>query len=139
MKKDFTQRWIVDDDWTYTADLQPYLSRLNTEQTTLLVFHGLDTVANIVRSSPQPSDAALLMRNQTIAGHPVAWVNNQFRRYTYDVTSFLADPVGGDHNLTVAFKSAWHYGLNVTSRSDAEFFPTSVRTSDKVSRPIALP
>lgn len=29
----------------------------------------------------------------------------------------------GDKNLTVAFESAWHYGLNVTRRPDAEVFP----------------
>lgn len=58
---------------------------------------------------------------QTVAGHPVAWVNNQFRQYVYDVTELLASPLGGDTNLTVAFESAWFYGQNVTSRPDVEW------------------
>ena len=56
-----------------------------------------------------------------MAGHPLAWVNNQFRQYTYDVTEMLASPSAHDKNLTVAFESAWFYGLNVTSRPDAEW------------------
>lgn len=45
---DFTQRWIVDDNWTYTADLTPVLSRKENSEKNVLVFYGLDTVANIV-------------------------------------------------------------------------------------------
>lgn len=46
---DFTQRWIISDNWTYTADITPFLSTLSGKtQSTLLVFYGLDTVANIV-------------------------------------------------------------------------------------------
>ncbi|KII92211.1 glycoside hydrolase family 2 protein [Plicaturopsis crispa FD-325 SS-3] len=103
---DFTERWIADDDWTYTADLSPFLDKRaqNTSEKTLLVFYGLDTVANI-----------------TLAGHPVAWVNNQFQQHIFDVSSILASPVQGNKNLTVAFESAWHYGQNVSSRPDAEF------------------
>ncbi|KAF8729833.1 hypothetical protein AX14_005932 [Amanita brunnescens Koide BX004] len=103
---DFTQRWVVNDNWTYTADLTPILKDYNPaeRQTNLLIFYGIDTVANI-----------------TWAGHPVAWVNNQFQQYVFDVSNLMT-PVG-DKNLTVAFESAWHYGLNVTRRPDAEAFP----------------
>lgn len=51
---DFTQRWIVDDNWTYTANLTPLTGSLGgrarsaSEDKTLLVFYGLDTIANIV-------------------------------------------------------------------------------------------
>ncbi|TFK89847.1 glycoside hydrolase family 2 protein [Polyporus arcularius HHB13444] len=100
---DFSQRWIVDDDWTYTADLTPFGSKITNDTTALLVFYGIDTVANI-----------------TVAGHPVAWVNNQFQQYAYDVTDHILSPVGDDTNLTVVLESAWHYGLNVTARPDAE-------------------
>lgn len=55
-----------------------------------------------------------------MAGHPVAWVNNQFQQYAYDVTDLILSPVGDDTNLTVVLESAWHYGLNVTARPDAE-------------------
>ncbi|KAH9934078.1 glycoside hydrolase [Epithele typhae] len=70
----------------------------------LLVFYGLDTIANI-----------------TVAGHEVAWVNNEFQQYVYDVTHLITAPVHGHTNLTVAFESAWTYGLNVTSRPDVEW------------------
>ncbi|KIP03456.1 glycoside hydrolase family 2 protein [Phlebiopsis gigantea 11061_1 CR5-6] len=106
---DFTQRWIVDDNWTYTADLTPVLSRKESSEKNVLVFYGLDTVANI-----------------TVAGHPLAWVNNQFRQYVYDVTDMLASPSAHDKNLTVAFESAWLYGLNVSSRPDAEWVHADV-------------
>ncbi|KAH9949047.1 glycoside hydrolase family 2 protein [Amylocystis lapponica] len=102
---EYLQRWIVNDSWTYTADLTPYTQALgsNTSETTLLVFYGLDTIANI-----------------TVAGHPVAWVDNQFRQYVYDVSDLIASPVAADNNLTVAFESAYFYGLNVTSMPNAE-------------------
>ncbi|KAI0778937.1 glycoside hydrolase [Trametes elegans] len=104
---DFAQRWIVNDNWTYTADLTPLTQSLSADARALLVFYGLDTIANI-----------------TVAGHPVAWVNNQFQQYVYDVTDFVVAPVNNDTNVTVAFGSAYLYGLNVTSRPDAEFSPT---------------
>ena len=49
---DFTQRWIVTDNWTYTADISSYLDSISHQKpdATLLVFYGIDTVANIVRS-----------------------------------------------------------------------------------------
>ena len=57
---------------------------------------------------------------QTVAGHQVAWVNNQFQQYIYDVTNLVGSPTHGDTNVTVAFESAWLYGLNVTARPDIE-------------------
>ncbi|KAJ6550965.1 glycoside hydrolase family 2 protein [Mycena vulgaris] len=98
---DFTERWVFMDNWTYTADLAPVIgSGLDEADQILLVFHGLDTIANI-----------------TMAGQPIAWVNNQFRRYVFDV-SFLSSVTEG--NLTVVFESAYYYGLNVSMRPDAE-------------------
>ncbi|KAJ7136339.1 glycoside hydrolase family 2 protein [Mycena crocata] len=97
---DFTERWVFMDNWTYTADLAPVIPGGNGTDQMLLVFHGLDTVANI-----------------TVADHPVAWVNNQFRQYVFDI-SFLSSLTAG--NLTVAFESAYWYGLNISARPDAE-------------------
>ena len=57
---------------------------------------------------------------ETLAGHPVAWVNNQYQQYVYDVTDLILSPIDNDTNLTVALESAWYYGLNVTARPDAE-------------------
>ena len=57
---------------------------------------------------------------ETVAGHPVAWVNNQYQQYVYNVTDLILSPIDNDTNLTVALESAWYYGLNVTARPDAE-------------------
>ncbi|KAG6916247.1 hypothetical protein DXG01_007744 [Tephrocybe rancida] len=107
---DFTQRWIVDDNWTYTADLTPFSRSLNlsstAQQTTLLVFYGIDTVANI-----------------SVGGRPVAWVNNQFRQYTFDVSTAISAPLPTDNNLTVVLESAYRYALNVSVLPEAEHFP----------------
>ncbi|KAI0935321.1 hypothetical protein AcW1_008721 [Taiwanofungus camphoratus] len=102
---DYTQRWIVNDNWTYTADLTPFTESVGLQPftKTLLVFYGLDTIANI-----------------TVAGHPLAWVNNEFRQYVYDVSDLVVAPAPGDNNITVAFESAYLYGLNVTSLPDTE-------------------
>ncbi|KAJ7816754.1 glycoside hydrolase family 2 protein [Mycena olivaceomarginata] len=97
---DFSERWVFFDNWTYTADLAPALDSFNASDQLLLVFHGLDTIANI-----------------TVADQPVAWVNNQFRQYVFDVSFLNAMGAG---NLTVAFESAYYYGLNVSMRPDAE-------------------
>ncbi|OSD01219.1 glycoside hydrolase family 2 protein [Trametes coccinea BRFM310] len=104
---DFTQRWIVNDNWTYTADLTPLTQNLSADARALLVFYGIDTIANI-----------------TVSGHPVAWVSNQFQQYVYDVTDFIVAPAQNDTNVTVALESAYTYGLNITSRPDAEISPT---------------
>ncbi|KAG0707047.1 glycoside hydrolase family 2 protein [Suillus ampliporus] len=119
---EFTERWVINDNWTYTADLTPFTQncKSDTSDKTLLVFYGIDTIANI-----------------TFAGHPVAWVSNQFRRYTYDVSDYLNFPAGEDNNLTIVLESAWYYGLNVTIRPDAEYFPNTpnVTTADNFEYP----
>lgn len=55
---DFTERWIINDNWTYTADLSPFTETIVdnfTDQSTLLVFYGIDTIANIVSISSRHS------------------------------------------------------------------------------------
>ncbi|KAI0047743.1 glycoside hydrolase family 2 protein [Auriscalpium vulgare] len=104
---DFTQRWIIDDNWTYTADLSSLMKRIPRTDKALLVFYGIDTIANI-----------------TLGGRPIAWVNNQFQQYVFDVSHALQSPLRWDKNLTITFQSAWHYGLNVSTRPDAESFPS---------------
>ncbi|KAG2122832.1 glycoside hydrolase family 2 protein [Suillus cothurnatus] len=119
---EFTERWVINDNWTYTADLTPFTQTYQSDASgkTFLVFYGIDTIANI-----------------TFAGYPVAWVNNQFRRYTYDVSDYLSSSTGEDNNLTIALESAWYYGLNVTMRPDAEYFPNTpiVSTSNNFEYP----
>jgi beta-mannosidase len=47
---EFTERWIVNDNWTYTADLAPFTQNYKEDASrkTLLIFYGIDTIANIV-------------------------------------------------------------------------------------------
>ncbi|KAI0081837.1 glycoside hydrolase [Panus rudis PR-1116 ss-1] len=105
---DFTQRWVVNDNWTYTADLSPLTKNLTADQRALLVFYGIDTIANI-----------------TFAGQSLAWVSNQFRQYVFDVTHLIGPGTKEKgQNLSVALESAYWYGVNVTSRADAEISPT---------------
>ncbi|KAG6839869.1 hypothetical protein C0991_010981, partial [Blastosporella zonata] len=123
---DFTQRWVVDDNWTYTADLAPFRRTLDPKggQTTLLVLYGIDTVANVV--STLHAGPKLRLNHeifQSVAGHPVAWVNNQFRQYTLDVSAAISASSPNDNNITVALQSAYHYALNVSARPDVEAFP----------------
>ena len=54
----------------------------------------------------------------------MAWVDNQFRQYVYDISDLIASPTADDTNVTVSLESAYLYGLNVTSRPDAEISPT---------------
>lgn len=85
------------------------------------MFYGLDTIANIVSSPLSHMRLRLLILSpQTVAGHPLAWVNNQFQQYVYDVTDYLASPAENDTSLTVVFESPITYGQNVSARADVE-------------------
>ena len=41
----------MNDNWTYTADFTPLTADLTNDTTALLVFYGIDTIANIVSES----------------------------------------------------------------------------------------
>ncbi|TFK44116.1 glycoside hydrolase family 2 protein [Crucibulum laeve] len=126
---DFTQRWIVDDNWTYTADLEPFFRTLsNAASKILLVFYGLDTISNIVSWLYTIGYVAYnipwLLILKSLAGHAIAWTNNQFRQYIFDVTDYIiCDQCNKEANLTITFESPYVYGQNVSSRSDAETVP----------------
>lgn len=53
---DFSQRWIINDNWTYTADLTPLTQNMSADARALLVLFGIDTIANIVRRCLSPAD-----------------------------------------------------------------------------------
>ena len=57
-------------------------------------------------------------------GEPVAWVNNQFRQYVFDVSTIVSNGTVSrrDNNLTVAFEAAATYGLNVSTLPEMEVF-----------------
>lgn len=62
----------------------------------------------------------IAMHPKTIAGHPLAWVNNQFQQYVYDVTDYLASPLQDDQTLHIDFESPLIYGQNISSRLDVQ-------------------
>ncbi|KAJ7265777.1 hypothetical protein C8J57DRAFT_1230004 [Mycena rebaudengoi] len=62
-------------------------------------------LAPILKSGLDSSDQILW----PVVDRPIAWVNNEFRSVT-------------SGNFTVAFESAYYYGLNVSSKPDAERF-----------------
>lgn len=53
LSAEYMERWIVNDNWTYTADLSPFAQSYGKtgSEKTLLVFYGIDTIANIVCDS----------------------------------------------------------------------------------------
>lgn len=63
---------------------------------------------------------SLTLELQTVAGHLVAWVNNQFQQYVYDITDYLASPLANDTSLNISFESPITYGQNISSRADVE-------------------
>ncbi|PKY03061.1 beta-mannosidase mndA [Aspergillus campestris IBT 28561] len=83
---DFHLRWIADANWTYTSD--PIKGLYDDHASTWLVFDGLDTFATI-----------------SFCGQPIASTDNQFRQYSFDVSTVLKgckdDPV-----LSINFGSA---------------------------------
>ncbi|PLN77271.1 beta-mannosidase mndA [Aspergillus taichungensis] len=83
---DFHLRWIADANWTYTSD--PLKDLKGDHASTWLVFDGLDTFATI-----------------SFCGQPIASTDNQFRQYSFDVSTVLKgckdDPV-----LSINFGSA---------------------------------
>ncbi|RDW81477.1 beta-mannosidase mndA [Aspergillus mulundensis] len=65
-------QWVHQADWTYTSDPIPDL--LEEYESTWLVFEGLDTFATV-----------------TFCGKHIASTNNQFRQYSFDVSTSLRE------------------------------------------------
>lgn len=118
---EFSTRWIIDENWTYTADLRPLLAHENglcletgyqqdgtpvhqaQETDYFLHFTALDTVTNI-----------------SLSNQIVGQTFNSFRPHTFNVTSQLAPLVASlgfgqrydshmDWNLTLTFLSPRTY------------------------------
>jgi beta-mannosidase len=105
---DFALRWVVYDNWTYTSDPIPGLSR--HADSTWLRFDGLDTFATI-----------------KFCGKHVASTNNQFRQYWFDVTDILASCTAADRILSLEFGSAPLIANQIANESGRETWPFGVQ------------
>jgi beta-mannosidase len=85
---DIVYRWVGKEQWTYSRLFTLDTSWL-AQKRILLVAEGIDTVATIL-----------------INGQAIAWVNNMFRKYAWDVTTVVKS---GTNVLTVAFQDAVSY------------------------------
>ncbi|KAI0030346.1 glycoside hydrolase [Vararia minispora EC-137] len=101
-------------------DISPFFESIQESppDTTLLIFYGIDTIANI-----------------TLADEPVAWVSNQFQQYVFDISPILSSAPSSGANLTLAFESAHLYGLNASTQPNAETFPETGDFEYPLSRP----
>jgi len=105
---DFNYRWISSEDWIYTStlDVAPARGSWDSYAVVLLVFEGLDTVAEI-----------------TLNDNFVASTNNMFRKYELDITHHVRQ----SNTLSVRFSSPTKYA-NMTA-TYSENFPQTENIS----------
>lgn len=106
---DFDLRWVAWADWNYTTTLSDLEARDSTNNTTFLLFDGLDTITTI-----------------WLCGQQIASTNNQFRQYFFDVTSALSSCPSGDPELLIQFFSAPGTAYNIAAQPGAETWPWTV-------------
>jgi beta-mannosidase len=82
-------QWVAESDWIYHRKFT-CSPELFTQEKILLVCEGLDTLATVM-----------------LNGHELGHTNNMFRRYEWEVKSFLKS--GGENEITIAFNSPVKY------------------------------
>jgi beta-mannosidase len=82
-------QWVAESDWVYQQIFR-CSSEILTQEQILLVCDGLDTLATVV-----------------LNGQELGRTNNMFRKYEWDVKSFLN--AQGDNTLTISFSSPVQY------------------------------
>lgn len=102
---DFELRWITETNWTYTTNL----AGLDTTEgvITYLLFNGLDTFTSI-----------------EFCGHHVASTNNQFRQYSFDVSSILSSC--SEPTLSINFGTAVNITADIADEPGQEKWPPHV-------------
>jgi beta-mannosidase len=81
--------WVAESDWIYRCSFS-CSPELLAEEKILLVCEGLDTLATVV-----------------LNGHELGHTDNMFRRYEWEVKSFL--DIKGANELTITFYSPVNY------------------------------
>ena len=82
-------QWVAESDWIYRRAFT-CSPELLAQDKILLVCEGLDTLATV-----------------TLNGHELGHTNNMFRRYEWEVKSFLKS--SGENEITIAFNSPVKY------------------------------
>ncbi len=82
-------QWVAESDWVYQQIFR-CSSEILSQENILLVCDGLDTLATVV-----------------LNGQELGRTNNMFRKYEWDVKSFLN--AQGDNTLTISFSSPVQY------------------------------
>ncbi|KAK3326011.1 glycoside hydrolase family 2 protein [Apodospora peruviana] len=99
---DHNLRWVAWNDWNYTATIHGL---------TFLLFNGLDTFANI-----------------SFCGQHVAYTDNQFRQYFFNVTDiFLSCEDAAIPELRILFPSAPATAIAIANEPDQEVWPPRVQ------------
>lgn len=88
-------QWVAESDWIYRYDFDCSPELLAEEQI-FLVCEGLDTLARVV-----------------LNGHELGHTENMFRRYEWEVQSFLNR--AGENELTISFSSPVKYAAEKQS------------------------
>jgi beta-mannosidase len=101
---DFNLRWIVWQNWTYSATLAPVVNSTSS----YLLFQGLDTFADI-----------------DLCRKRVGSTNNQFRQYHFDVTSILK-ACEGPADLEIRFGSTAKIAEAIANLPGQETWPLGI-------------
>ncbi|KAK3942463.1 glycoside hydrolase family 2 protein [Diplogelasinospora grovesii] len=107
-QNDFNLRWVAWNDWNYTARIDG-LKPSNTSSTFLL-FNGLDTFADI-----------------SFCGQHVAYTDNQFRQYWFNVSDILAACNASRPELHILFPSVPATANGIANLPNQETWPPYVQ------------
>ncbi|KAJ5495889.1 Beta-mannosidase A [Penicillium diatomitis] len=100
---DFNQRWVCNNNWTYTS--HPLQNLLKNATSSWLVFNGLDTFTTI-----------------EVCGQVVGTTDNQFRQYTFNVSQALRD-CKDLATLALNFGSAPKIADAIANNPESEVWP----------------
>ncbi|KAJ5168626.1 Beta-mannosidase A [Penicillium canariense] len=100
---DFHQRWICNNNWTYTS--HPLTDLSANAKSSWLVFNGLDTFTTI-----------------EVCGQIIGTTDNQFRQYAFDISMAL-ESCKGDPTLDLNFGSAPEIADAIANDPDSEQWP----------------
>lgn len=109
---DFNLRWVALNNWTYTS--APISGLSDNATSTWLRFDGLDTFASI-----------------SFCGQFIAYTDNQFRQYCFDVSSHLTSCAELDRIISINFGSAPLIANATANAPGQETWPPGFQTTNE--------